>query len=134
MKPKTRDNLIYLAVGVGVAALAVADSFYADTHHTKGLMPSRFAFRAVTTPSLLAYFVIQEMLREKATFVRIIGAVLFATIVQLGIMFSFRQTIERLPGLTYSTLAVMAIFLVWQLTIRVAQYLSSPNHKKAGGR
>lgn len=88
-------------------------------------MPSRFAFRAVTTPSLLAYFVVRELLMEKATFLQIIASVLFATLVQLGIMFGFRQTVDQLPGMTYSALAVIEIFLIWLLTLRVAQYLKS---------
>ncbi len=31
MKQKTRDNLVYLAVGLSIVALIVADFFYADT-------------------------------------------------------------------------------------------------------
>jgi hypothetical protein len=132
MTSKTRDNLIYVAVGLGIAALVSLDFFYSDSHHRKEWVPSRFAFRAVTTPSLLAYFVVREMLEEKARFFQIVGPVLFATLVQLGIMFSFRQIIDQLPGMTYSALAVMDIFIVWLMTIQVAQYLSSPNAKKTG--
>jgi hypothetical protein len=49
MKSGTRDNLIYLGVGLGVAALVVADFFYADSHGQEMWMPSRFALRAVYT-------------------------------------------------------------------------------------
>jgi hypothetical protein len=59
MKPKTRDNLIYLAVGLSIAALVTANAFYADSRGREMWWPSRFTFRAVTTPSLLAYFVVK---------------------------------------------------------------------------
>src|SRR5215467_5378600 len=35
VKPQTRDNLIYLAVGISVAALVVADVLYSEKHGTK---------------------------------------------------------------------------------------------------
>jgi hypothetical protein len=118
MKPQTRDNLIYLAVGLGIVALGCIDFFYAESHHTKGWMPSRFAFRVVTTPSLLAYFVVREMRRQKATLLQTLGSVLFATLLQLGIMFGSRQIIDQLPGISYSSLAGIEIFIVWQLTVK----------------
>lgn len=125
MKPKTRDNLIYLAVGIIVAAFAVADSFYEDKHHTKGWILSRFVVRAVTTPSLLAYFVVREMCRQKATFLQTLSSVLFATLIQIGLLFGFRQTVDQLPGIGYAALAGLEIFFVWQLTILVARYMRS---------
>ena len=32
MKPKSRDNLIYLAVGLSIAGFVVARFFYAESH------------------------------------------------------------------------------------------------------
>jgi hypothetical protein len=49
MKQKTRDNLIYLAVGLGVVALIVADFVYADSHGQRMWWPSTFASRATYT-------------------------------------------------------------------------------------
>lgn len=123
MKPKTRDNLIYLAVGIGIAGLVTANFFYADSHNQKPWMPSRFAFRAVTTPSLLAYFIVKEMRRQNAKLLQTFAAVLFATLVQLGIMFGFRQVVEQLPGTSYAALAVLEIFFVWQLSVYAALHL-----------
>lgn len=125
MKPKTRDNLIYLGVGLSIAALVCVDFFYADSHGQKMWWPSKFAFRTVTTPSLLAYFVVREMRKEKATLFQTFAAVLFATLLQLGIMFSFRQIIDQLPGMSYSALAVLEMFVVWQLSVRGVFYLMS---------
>lgn len=124
MKPRTRDNLIYLAVGISIAAFVWIDFFYADSHGKEMWMPSRFAFRTVTTPALLAYFVIKEMLRRKARFLGVFSAVLFATLVQLAIMFGFRQLIEKLPGISYSALTVLEMLLVWQLAVYVTLHLS----------
>jgi hypothetical protein len=125
MKPKTRDNLIYLAVGLSIAALVTADAFYADSRGRKMWWPSRFAFRTVTTPSLLADFVVKEMRREKARLLQTFAALLLAMLLQLGIMFGFRQIIEQLPGMSYSALAVVELFVVWQLSVRGVFYLTS---------
>lgn len=123
MKPTTRDNLIYLTVGLTIAGLLAADVFYADSHGTKAWMPSRFAFRAATTPSLLAYLIVRQMRQERAKLPRIAAAVLLATMLQLGIMFACRQMIDQLPGFTYSAIAVVEIFLVWQAVAWLLPYL-----------
>lgn len=123
MKSTTRDSLIYLAVGITIAGLVTTDVFYADSHGTKAWMPSRFAFRAVTTPSLLAYLIVRQRLHEKAKPLRIAAAVLLATLLQLGIMFGFRQIIDELPGFTYSAIAVVELFFVWQAVEWLMLYL-----------
>jgi hypothetical protein len=126
MTPRTRDNLIYLiylALGIGIAAWLAADFFYTDSQARKMWISSRFAVRAVTTPSLLANFVLREMRREKATLLQTLASVLFATLLQLGILFGFRQISDQLPGISYSALAVLEMFFVWQLTVQVARYL-----------
>ena len=122
MKQITRDNLIYLAVGLGVAALVVIDFFCAEGHGREMWWPSKFAFRAVTTPGLLAYFVAREMRRKEATLIQTLGASLLATLLQVGVMFSSRQLVERLHGISYSALTVFEIYLVWLATTRVALY------------
>ena len=86
-----------MSVGLALAALLAFDAFYSVSHNRKMWMASRFAFRAITTPSLLVYFVIKEMRRRKATLAQSFASVLFATLLQLGIMFAFRQIIEQLP-------------------------------------
>jgi hypothetical protein len=123
MKHQTRDNLIYLAVGLGLAALFAFDVFYSDSHGRKMWIPSKFAFRATTTLGLLAYFVIREMLRRKATLAQTLASVLFASLLQLGIMIGFRGIIDQLPGLAYSAVAVLEIFFLWQLSVQSAFYL-----------
>ena len=114
-----------MGVGLSLAALVWIDFFYADSRGQKMWWPSKFAFRTVTTPSLLAYFVVKEMRREKATLLQTFAAVLFATLLQLGIMFSFRQIIDQLPGMSYSALAVLEMFVAWQLSVRGVFYLTS---------
>jgi hypothetical protein len=112
-----------LGIGIAIAALVAGDFFFADSHGRKMWMPSRFAFRVVTTTSLLAYFVVREM--RRTGLLQMLASVLFATLVQLGILFGFRQIVDQLPGINYSALAVLEMFLVWQLTVQVAHYLSS---------
>jgi len=123
LKPQTRDNLIYLAVGMCVAALVAADFFYSDSHGTKMWLPSRFAFRVVTTSGLLAYFVAREMRRRKAHLLQTLTSVLFATLIELGILFALRGSVNQLPGLSYSAIAVLELFVVWQFTVKAVPYL-----------
>lgn len=125
MKETTRDNLIYLTVGLGIGALVAADAFYADSHGRQMWWPSKFAFHAVTTPGLLAYFVVREMRREKASLLQTLGALLFATLLQLGILFAFRRMFNELPGLAYSALAALSIFGVFVLTLQFVRLLKS---------
>jgi len=114
-----------LALGISVAALVVADSFYSEKHGTKMWMPSKFAFRAVTSSGLLTYFVVKEMRRRKAMLEQILASVLFATLVQLGVLFALRETINQLPGLSYSAIVVVVeLFFVWQLTVEGIPYLT----------
>jgi hypothetical protein len=123
--PPARDNIIYLAVGLGIAALVVADFFYADSHGRKMWMPSRFAFSLVTTTPLLAYFVITETRKAKATFFQAMACVLFASVVHLAIGFGFQQTVANLSGLSYSAWTVLEIFILVQLLVWVVQHLRS---------
>ena len=125
MKPKTRDNLIYLAVGLGIAALVVVDFFYADSHGRKMWMPSRFAFDLVTTAALLGYFVIRETRKVKATVVQVVACVLLASVVHLAIGFGFQQTLDQLSGISYSVWAILEIFILVQLLVWVVQHLRS---------
>ena len=84
MKQGTRDNLLYLAVGLSIAALVVADFFYADSHNQKMWSPSTLTSRAVYTTLLLAYFVAREARKGKATLLQVLACTLFASIVHLG--------------------------------------------------
>jgi CHASE2 domain-containing sensor protein len=125
MKPTTRDNLIYLTVGLGIAALVVADLFYADSHGRTMWMPSRYAFRVVTTTALLAYFVARETRKVKATVFQVIACVLFASVVHLAVGFAFRNAVGQLSGLSFSAWVVLEMFLLVQLLVQVIPHLKS---------
>src|SRR5215510_11217389 len=104
MKPSTRDNLIYLAVGQGLVALIVAD---------------------------LIYFVLKQMRAEKATVTQMLAAAVFAVLLQLGIMLRFREVIDQLPGMSYSALALVEMFFAWLLTVRGTSYLLGPRKRNS---
>jgi hypothetical protein len=125
MKQRTRDNLIYLAVGLGIAALVVADAFYADSRGREMWVPSWFAARVVYMTALLAYFVVRETRKVKATVVQVLACVLFASVVNLTLAFSFRHAINQLRGLSFWSLAVLEIFFLVQLSVWVVQHLNS---------
>jgi hypothetical protein len=116
MKPKTRDNLIYLAVGISIAAFVWADFFYADSHGLKMWMPSRFAFRSVYTTALIWYVVLKGMRQTKQTFIRVLAWLLFATLLHLTIVFAFLQIIEQLTGISFAALWVAELYFVFFVT------------------
>jgi hypothetical protein len=53
-------------------------------------MPSRFAFHAVATTSLLAYLAVGETPVVAATQVQALGCALFRSLIHPGIIFSFQ--------------------------------------------
>ena len=128
MKPSTRDNLIYLTVGLSIAALFAADFFYADSHTRKMWVPSRFAFRSVYTTALIWYVVLKGIRQTKQTFVRVLAWLLFATLLHLTIVFSSRQVIEELPGIAFAALWVLELYFVFYITEKFALYLTRTHH------
>ena len=125
VKPRTRDNLIYLAVGLGIAALVLADFSYGEGHGRKMWLPSRYAFRLVTTTALLVYFVARETRKVKASIVQVLACVLFASVVHLAIGFGFRQALGQLSGVSFSAWVVLELFLLMQVLVRVIPHLKS---------
>lgn len=125
MKQRTRDNLIYVAVGLSIAAMLVGDFLYGMNHQTEMWRPSKFTLRAVYTTALLVYFVARETRKAKATLAQVLGCILFASIVHLGIVFTFRRPVGELSGISFSALAVFEMFLVFQLMMAVVRYLRS---------
>ena len=125
MKPQTRDNLIYLAVGLGIAALLVVDVFYSESRGREMWSPSKFSLELVTTGSLVAYFVIRETRKAKATFNQVAACLLLSTFVHLTIGFGFQRTIGSMSGSGYSVLAIIEIYVIVQLSLWLVQYFRS---------
>jgi hypothetical protein len=128
MKPRTRDNIIYLTVGLSIAALLVADVFYTDSHGGKMWFPSRFAFRSVYTTALIWYFVLKGIGQAKLTFVRVLAWLLSATLMHLAIVFASRQIIENLPGIAFAALCPWELYFVFFITEKFALYLTQARH------
>ncbi len=128
MKPKTRDNLIYLAVGISIAVFVVARFFYADSHGQVLAFPSRFAFRAVTSLLLVGYFVAREVRKVNATFAQVVICVLAAVPLHLAVSFGFRQIVGQLPGILYAGFAAIEIFLIVELLTWVVRHFRRVAH------
>jgi hypothetical protein len=128
MNSKTRDNLIYLAVGIGIAALVWAGFFYADAHGRKMWVPSRFVSRSVYSTALIWYVVIRVIRQAKQTFPRVLAGVLFATILHLTIVFASRQIIEQLPGLAFAALFALEGYFVFYATEKCALCFLATHH------
>jgi hypothetical protein len=116
MKPRTRDNIIYLAVGLGVAALLVADVFYADSRGREAWFPSKFAFRSAYTTVLIWFVVLKGIRALRQTFVQVLARVLFATLMHLAIFIASRQIIEQLPGIGFSVVCPWEMYFVVLVT------------------
>src|SRR5437879_4077418 len=129
MKQTTRDNLIYLAVGLSVAALVTADCFYADSHGREMWWPSTFAYRLVAYLGVLGYLVGRETRKIGATVTQMIMCVLAAWILQLGIAFAFRQTFSGRYTLGLWVLAVVGGFAIIQLMVGAVRYLRSDSDR-----
>jgi len=128
MKPSTRDNIIYLTVGLSIAALFASDFLYAGSHTRKMWVPSRFAFRSVYTTALIWYVVLKGIRQTKQTFVRVLAWLLFATLMHLTILFASRQIIEELPGIAFAALWVLELYFVFYITEKFALYLTRTHH------
>jgi hypothetical protein len=128
MKPKTRDNLIYLAIGLSIAGVVVGLFFYADSHGETLVFPSRFAVRLVTTMVLVGYFVAREARRVTSTLAGIAVCVLVAGLLHLVISFGFRQVVGQLPGIPYAGFASIETFLIAELITRVVLYFRRTAH------
>jgi hypothetical protein len=128
MKTKTRDNLIYLVVGLSVAGVLVGLILHADNHGQILVFPSRFAFRAVTSTLLVGYFVARAARRASATLAEVIVCVLAAGLLHLAITFGFRQIVGQLPGLLYAGIAAIETFLIVELTTWVGPYFRRMAH------
>lgn len=125
MKQKTQDDLIYLAVGLGCAALLVIDAYYAVSRGREMWMPSKFAFRAFGSTGLLAYGLAKEMRKTKRTLVQILAGILLASVVHLGIIFAFRQAVGHLPAMSFFPLVVLEMFFVGVFSERAVLYRGS---------
>lgn len=127
MEEKTRDNLIYLAVGLSIAGLLAVDAFYSASRDHKMWMPSRFALRTVAYMVVLAYFVAQETLKVRATIVQTVLCVLVACIMHLGIVILFRQAFSNPFNLGLWVLITLELFLVSRLMSRAVVYFRRVN-------
>jgi hypothetical protein len=102
MKPGTRDNLIYLAVGLTVAGLVVFDVFYADSHGREMWSPSSFETRLVGYMLILGYFIATEARKAGATLPQIVMFEVAGSVLHTGVAFSFRRTYAGHSASLYS--------------------------------
>ena len=123
MQQRTRDGLVYLAVGLSIAALVVADFVYREIHGQKMWVPTRFASRLVASAALLGYFVARETRRAGATLSQRLSCVLLAIILNTVLCFVFRQAVAQLSVWSFAAFAAIEAFFVVQLLLYVVRYL-----------
>ena len=125
MKQGTRDNVIYLAVGLVVLTFVVLDFFYADSHGRQMWWPSNFAYRLVGYLIIVEYFVVTETRKVGATLSQIVTCLVAAGILQVGVAFSFRHTLSARYSLTLWGLWVLEAFAIVQLMAWFVKLLRS---------
>jgi hypothetical protein len=128
MKPRTRDNLIYLAVALTIAGALVGLIWYEDYHGRIAAFPSRFSVRVATSLLLGAYFIAREARQANSSLTVIAICVLGGSLVQIAIHFGFRQIALELPGLAYASIASIEIFLIVELMARIRSRFKRPKH------
>jgi hypothetical protein len=115
MRLKTRDNLIYLTVGICIAALVIAQVFYADTHGHNFVNISNFEFRVASALLFVGYFMFRAARTLRANSSELCLSVTAACLLIVLAGFVFRQSVEQLPGLLYSGLAALETVLIIEL-------------------
>jgi hypothetical protein len=129
MKANTRDNLIYLAVGVTIAGLVVGLDFYAESHGKPSLRLSKFTVRAVGSLLLVGYFALREARRRvNATLAEMVMCALAGGVLNLAVIFGFRQTVGQISGIQYMAFASLETFLIVELVTRVVLYFRWLRH------
>jgi hypothetical protein len=125
IKENTRDNLIYLAVGLSVAALVILDFVYSDSHGRTMWWPSNFVYRLVAYVGVLGYIVARETRKVGATWGRTVVLAGAAGILQVGVAFAFRKTFSGPYSLNLWLLWIVAGFTIVQLLVWIAGFFDS---------
>jgi cytochrome bd-type quinol oxidase subunit 2 len=123
MKQQTRDNLIYLAVGLGLAALLAFDAFYSDSHNRKMWMPSRFAFNVVAFMGVLVFMVVRETRKVRATVGQTVVSALAACSLHSGFASVFPRIFSERFGSGLWVFIVLELFLIVCLMVGVIRYI-----------
>jgi hypothetical protein len=129
MKRSTRDNLIYLAVGLGIAGLVAFDAFHSDFHDRKMWTPSRFAFNVFAFMGVLAYMIVRETQKVKATVVQTVAYVVVACVLHSGVVFAFPQIFAKPYGAGLWVFIVLELFLLLHLMAQIVRYMEKTAHK-----
>jgi hypothetical protein len=123
MKPATRDNIIYVGVGVIIASIIVVSSLIAEIHGRKMWYPSRFSFHVFAYLLLLDYFIARETHGVRATLAQTVTCVLTGSALHLGIAFAFRTIYGGHLTLWLFGLALVEFFAIVQLMVQAVVHL-----------
>lgn len=113
LKPKTRDNLIYLAVGIVAVVAITVPMFIADSRGREmRVSPNiNFWFRVISSPLVVCYFQLREGTRLRVKRIELTGWVLVSIIMYLGVAFGFRDVVNSLSGIAYTAILAAATWL-----------------------
>lgn len=115
MKPTTRDDLIYLAVGLSIAGLVAFDFFYADSHGREMWWPSNFWSHLVLYLLLLEYFVVRETRKAGATFNQVLIFLFAGLAMHTGLAFALRGLYNGPLTFALFSLTLLEFFVFVQL-------------------
>jgi drug/metabolite transporter (DMT)-like permease len=122
MNKETKDNLLYLSIGLGVAALILAPLLLAIIQNREiPDFPLKPVFLVGSTLILVAY-VIQDCVRRQVTLRQVLPILLCVVLFHLVAFGFILHTLERVPLLLLSAgvfiEAYVALVIIDRVTIR----------------
>ena len=117
MKRSTRNDLIYLVVGLCVAALVVVDLFYADLSGRQMWWPSNFWAHLLGYMVILEYFVARETRKAGAGLGQTIICILATAVLHAGTAFALHGLYDGPFTLVLFAAAMLEFFIILQLAV-----------------
>jgi hypothetical protein len=130
MKTTTRDNIVYLAVGLGAVAALALDVFYSLKRGHNMWNPSLFEERAITATLVMEGILADGLRKERVPFRQILIWLFFATILHIGFLLLFRQFLGGTLLSSFALWAILEVVAVIQITQRLRRYVASESRSR----
>src|SRR5262249_34701327 len=115
MKTATRDNVIYVATGLGLVALLIVDLVHFDRRGEKAWLPSLSTLRIAATGLVAAGLIVDTLRKHRVAAREILASVSFAICLHIVLTLPFR---ELIGGMSLATFSLCGVFE----TVALAQF------------
>jgi hypothetical protein len=123
MTDTTRDNIIYLTVGLTIAILVAGDFVVADHRGTEMWWPTSLQFHAASYWFVLSYFIATETRKITSSVVQIIICEFIGAVLHVGVVLMFHDTLARPLGLRLFAIAIIEFFVIVEIARQVVRRL-----------